>query len=160
MATSLEELRVLRIAEGVADSIWKEVMLWDTFAQETVGRQMARAADSIGANIAESFGRFNFGEKVQFLYYSRGSLFETKYWLNRCANRGLLARESVQTYSDQLTEAAKQINKFANSIKTQKTASRSQGYGVREDQERYDTSSNENLFSESDLVARATLGNF
>jgi four helix bundle protein len=81
MAIGLEDLQILKLAEAVADSIWKRVGGWDEFARDTVGKQITRSADSIGANIAESFGRFNFGEKLQFLYYSRGSLFETKYWL-------------------------------------------------------------------------------
>ncbi len=79
MAIGLEDLQVLKSAETIADSIWKRVAGWDNFAKDVVGRQITRSADSIGANIAESFGRFNFGEKLQFLYYSRGSLFETKY---------------------------------------------------------------------------------
>lgn len=83
MAVGLEDLQVLKAAEMIADSIWKRVAQWDDFAKDVVGKQITRSADSIGANIAESFGRYNFGEKLQFLYYSRGSLFETKYWLNR-----------------------------------------------------------------------------
>jgi len=79
MATSLEDLRVLAMAESVADAIWGQVARWNEFSRDTVGKQVVRAVDSIGANIAEGFGRFNFGEKLQFLYYARGSLFETKY---------------------------------------------------------------------------------
>ena len=52
MATSFEELRVLREAEAIADEIWQEVVGWESFAREVVGGQMARAADSIGANIS------------------------------------------------------------------------------------------------------------
>ena len=58
MATSFEELRVLHEAEAIADEIWQEVIGWESFAREVVGGQMARAADLIGANIAEAFGRF------------------------------------------------------------------------------------------------------
>jgi four helix bundle protein len=75
VSATFEDLRVLKSAEEIADSIWKRVVQWDDFAKDVVGKQMARSADSIGANIAESFGRYNFGEKLQFLYYSRGSLF-------------------------------------------------------------------------------------
>ncbi len=78
MAT-FEDLQVLKAAEAIADSIWKRVVGWDDFAKDVLGKQITRSADSIGANIAESVGRYNFGEKLQFLYYSRGSLFETKY---------------------------------------------------------------------------------
>lgn len=79
MSTQLEDLKILQNAENIADAIWKRVMKWEKFAKDVVGKQIIRAVDSIGANIAESYGRFNYGEKLQFLYYSRGSLFETKY---------------------------------------------------------------------------------
>lgn len=118
MAKSLEELKILRVAEIVADAVWKHVVSWDIFVRDTVGSQMARAADSIGANIAESFGRFHYGEKVQFLYYARGSLFETKYWLNRARERNLLTTDLVQKFSEQLTDLARQMNMFIGSIKS------------------------------------------
>ena len=95
MSATFEDLRVLKSAEEIADSVWKIVIQWDAFAKDVVGKQMARSDDSVGANIAESFGRFNFGEKLQFLYYSRGSIFETKYWSNRTRVRGLMKPEEV-----------------------------------------------------------------
>jgi four helix bundle protein len=128
MATAFEDLRVLQSAEGCADKIWKAVVQWDEFARDVVGKQMARATDSIGANIAESFGRFNFGEKLQFLYYARGSLFETKYWLNRAKIREMMSASDVQDYTSRLTDIAKQLNSFAESLKTQ----RSGGKTIRE----------------------------
>jgi four helix bundle protein len=30
---------------------------WETFAKETLGKQIVRSADSVGANISEGFGR-------------------------------------------------------------------------------------------------------
>ncbi len=118
MSATFEDLRVLKSAEEIADSIWKRVIQWDEFAKDVVGKQMARSADSIGANIAESFGRFNFGEKLQFLYYSRGSLFETKYWLNRTQIRGLMTSDEVRKYIDDLTALARQLNTFTSGLKT------------------------------------------
>jgi four helix bundle protein len=66
MSATFENLRILQIAEAIADAIWKHVTQWDEFARDVVGKQIARAADSVGANIAESFGRFNFGEKLHY----------------------------------------------------------------------------------------------
>ena len=120
MATPMENLRVLKLAEEVADGIWKVVLSWDDFPRDVVGKQMTRSADSIGANIAESYGRFHYGEKLQFLYYARGSLFETKYWLNRSLARGLFDKDQLENYSEKLSTLAHQLNLFAASIKRQK----------------------------------------
>jgi len=98
MSATFEDLRVLKSAEEIADSVWKIVVQWDEFAKDVVGKQLARAVDSVGANISGSFGRYHFGEKLQFLYYSRGSIFETKYWLNRTRVRGLMKPDEVQEY--------------------------------------------------------------
>lgn len=117
MPATFENLHILQTAEAIADAIWKQVTQWDEFARDAVGKQMARAADSVGANIAESFGRFSFGEKLQFLYYSRGSLFETKYWLNRACTRDLMASPEAQECASRLTELARQLNAFASKLK-------------------------------------------
>lgn len=124
MSTSFEDLRVLKSAEEIADAVWKRVSNWEDFPKDVVGKQITRSTDSIGANIAESFGRFNFGEKLQFLYYARGSLFETKYWLNRAKVRELIPLENVQEYTTQLSNIARQLNAFAESLKTQRSDSK------------------------------------
>ena len=117
MSATFEDLRVLKTAEEIADSIWKRVLQWDEFAKDVVGKQLARAADSIGANIAESFGRYHFGEKLQFLYYARGSIFETKYWLNRARARGLLSSPEAEAQIESITALARQLNASARSLK-------------------------------------------
>jgi len=53
MPTSLEDVRVLKNTEQIADAIYKVASCWDDFAKDVVGKQISRAADSIGANIAE-----------------------------------------------------------------------------------------------------------
>lgn len=117
MAMVFEDLKVLQSAERIADDIWKQVSRWEKFARDVVGKQMARAADSVGANIAEAFGRFHYGEKLSFLYYARGSLFETKYWVNRSMARNLFPSEQAQEYANRLANLARQLNAFAATIK-------------------------------------------
>lgn len=154
MSATFEDLRVLKSAEEIADSIWKIVVRCE-FAKDVVGKQMARSADSVGANIAESFGRFNFGEKLQFLYYSRGSIFETKYWLNRTRIRGLMNSDEVQEYVNRLTDLARQLNTFANGLKTVRAEQKPKAAAVREVQAEYITSNLDDisysLFSEDEL---------
>jgi four helix bundle protein len=155
MALKFEELRVLQAAEAVADGIWQQVVRWDPFAREVVGGQLARAGDSIGANIAEAFGRFHYGEKLQFLYYARGSLFETKYWLNRARTRDLMPSAQVQDYVSQLTDLVPQLNAFAAGLKAQRHSSRSQSKTTREAVAEYVTGWSDDtpatLFTEEEL---------
>ena len=47
----IEELRIVKEAE---DKIWDVAVTWDYFAKDTTGKQLVKAADSIGANIVES----------------------------------------------------------------------------------------------------------
>ncbi len=70
----LEKTRVYVEAAEFADLIWEDVMQWGEFARDTIGKQFVRAADSIGANTAESYGRYHWSDKLNFLYYARGSL--------------------------------------------------------------------------------------
>jgi len=49
MVVKFDELRVLKAAENVADDIWKQVCILSSFEKGTVGKQLTRAADSIGA---------------------------------------------------------------------------------------------------------------
>lgn len=55
---TLEETKVYADAVEFAELTWTDVAQWDQFARETVGEQLVRAADSIGANIAKAMGGF------------------------------------------------------------------------------------------------------
>ena len=125
MALKFEDLRVLQSAEVVADDLWRIIITWGSFAKDSVGMQMVRAGDSIGANIAEAYGRFHYGEKLQFFYYARGSLFETKYWLNRGKSRGLLNPKQFDQLSKALSQLAHQLNSLAKITKEQKHSGKS-----------------------------------
>ena len=141
MALKFEELEILRNAEDIADGIWRDVTLWEPFALEVVGGQLARAADSIGANIAEAFGRFHYGEKLQFLYYARGSLYETKYPLNRVLERELLPAAQGQRYASDLTDLARQLNAFLSSLQTLRRDSKARSKNVGEARVEYNSNS-------------------
>ncbi|MBE0684047.1 MAG: four helix bundle protein [Anaerolineales bacterium] len=157
MPTSLEDVRVLKNVEQIADAIYKVAERWNEFPRDVVGKQISRAADSIGANIAESFGRFHFGKKIQFLYYARGSLFETKYWLNRASARELMSSADSKSYATRLTEIARQLNLYVSSLKGQRSGEITVARSVRENPVEYLTSRlpenfPEILFDETDFA--------
>jgi len=47
---SFEDLDVYRLAEELSDRIWDIVSNWPNFPQNTLGYQLVKSADSIGAN--------------------------------------------------------------------------------------------------------------
>jgi four helix bundle protein len=124
VTTGFDDIRVLQAAETVADDLWKLVLTWEKFAKDVVGNQLTRAADSIGANIAESYGRYHFGDKINFLYYARGSLFETKYWLNRSLARNLITQKQLDKFAQTVTSIGRQLNAFTNNLKSQRNDNR------------------------------------
>ncbi|MFQ6102057.1 MAG: four helix bundle protein [Anaerolineae bacterium] len=108
----IEESRMYERAEQLADEIWDAVISWQPFARDTVSKQLTKSADSVGANIAESSGRFHPKDVINFLYYARGSLKETRYWLRRAIRRKLITQEQFNRWMDELTQLAKEINSY------------------------------------------------
>ena len=92
--TNFENLRVYNLSEQLSDRIWDIVVGWEYFAKDTVGKQIVRSADSIGANIAEGEGRGSFQDNRRFCRIARGSLQETQHWLRRAFKRNLLTKRT------------------------------------------------------------------
>jgi len=114
--TNFESLRVYQLAETLADQIWSIVVKWNVFARDTVGKQLVKAADSIGANIAEGTGRGSFVDNRRFVRIARGSLNETQHWLRRAYKRQLLNDKEVRNLKPIIDELAPKLNAYLNSI--------------------------------------------
>ena len=116
----LEEIEIYAIAEKLADRWWEIVNHWQPFAQDTIGKQLVRAIDSIGANIAESYGRYHFAEKINLLYYARGSLYESKFFIRRANERKLITESEFTEMMNDLQTLAPKLNAYIKSKRTQK----------------------------------------
>jgi four helix bundle protein len=114
--TSFENLRVYQLSEEISDLIWEIVVKWDRLAQDTVGKQLIKSADSIGANIAEGTGRGSYADNRRFARISRGSLFEVKHWLRRAYRRDLLSEDGVSKLQNLINELTPKLSAYINSI--------------------------------------------
>jgi four helix bundle protein len=123
---SFERLRVYQIAEKLADEVWDIVVRWDSFAKDTVGKQLVRSADSIGANIAEGCGRRSFQDNRRFIRIARGSLNECKHWLRRAFRRKLLTERHIVVLKPLLHELLPSLNAYLRSIGRTETQSEGQ----------------------------------
>jgi four helix bundle protein len=114
--TNFEKLEVYQLSEALADLIWDAVSGWDSLARDTVGKQIVRSTDSVGANIAEGTGRGTFQDNRRFVYNSRGSLNETMHFLRRAYRRKLLSSKQVNEIKQVVDKLAPKLNAYLRSI--------------------------------------------
>jgi four helix bundle protein len=122
--TNFEDLRVYQLSEEISDLIWEIVVKWKRLAQDTVGKQIIKAADSIGANIAEGTGRGSYPDNRRFARIARGSLFEVKHWLRRAYRRDLLSENEVSKLQNLINELTPKLSAYINSISNRKEKSK------------------------------------
>lgn len=112
-----QDLAVYQLAEKLADAVWDTVLNWNALARDTIGKQLIRAADSIGANIAEGCGRHSHNDNRRFVRIARGSLLdETQHWLRRAFRRKLLTAEQTAALQVMIEELAPRLNAYLKSI--------------------------------------------
>ena len=110
----LEDLEIYNLSMDLSDKIWEAIRQWDYFAKDTIGKQWCRAADSVSANISEGFGRNSYRDARNFYYIARGSLYESKTWLDKSKRRELISK----TFYDDLLASHNvlgiKLNRFIN----------------------------------------------
>ena len=114
--TNFENLQIYQLSERLADQVWKIVICWENISRDTLGKQLVRAVDSVGANIAEGSGRGTEAELRRFLRISRGSLYETKHWLRCAYKRKLLTEKQVTELLPVLGELTPKLNAYLRSV--------------------------------------------
>ena len=112
----IEDLNVYSLSMEIAEDIWQVVSHWDSYARDTIGRQLVSAVDSVAANLSEGFGRFHYREKKHFTYYSRGSLYETKTWLTKANNRKLITSSDFSDFTKRIDDIGIKLNNYIKSI--------------------------------------------
>lgn len=93
----LENLDIYCLSLNLSDLVWEifEQMDWRT--KKIIGDQIIRSVDSVGANIAEGYGRYHFLDKIKFYYNSRGSLSESRHWVKLLYARKII---NLDTYNN------------------------------------------------------------
>jgi four helix bundle protein len=95
-------LAVYRRSTSLADELHRIVWSWRSFDRWSVGMQAVRAADSVGANLAEASGRRTDADQRRLLIIARGSAFELQHWLARASRRDLPLPPAAQAKADEL----------------------------------------------------------
>ena len=79
--------------------------------------QLRRASLSVSNNIAESFGREHTKDKLNFYFYSRGSLLESKNELIYGQRVGYLNATDVEQKTIQIYQMHESLNKIIKTLR-------------------------------------------
>ncbi len=102
----LNDLEVYKLSKELLLYAWEIYQSLEKDLKWSIGQQFIRSIDSIGANIAEGYGRFHYLDKVRFYYNARGSYFESiEHWLDLLFQRKLVSKSE----SDKLKEIGKEL---------------------------------------------------
>ncbi|MFT7824649.1 MAG: four helix bundle protein [Sulfurimonas sp.] len=117
----LGKLEIYQLSLKLSSEIWEVYESLPTNLKYNIGDQSLRSVDSIGANIAEGYGRFHYKDSVKFYYNARGSLWESKHWIYLLYKRELLEKERFERMMADINLLGKKLNGFIESIKRNAT---------------------------------------
>jgi len=117
MEFTLQNLKAYQVALAISDLCF-EIFGKIPRTYHSTGNQFLNAADSVGANIAEGYGRGSFKDRKNFFIIARGSLYETSYWLNRLQTRNLVDEPSANKLKDLISEQAHLIYGYIKYLKS------------------------------------------
>jgi len=117
----LKDLEIYKISRKISKKAWKiyERSNWED--KKIMGDQWIESIDSIGANIAEGFGRFHYLDKNKFNYNARGSLLEAIHWTELLEERKKLNTDEIAFFASEFEELHLKLNSYIKSTKEQAT---------------------------------------
>jgi len=116
----LSDLEVYKIAREISKIAWEIYSSLSWQEKKIFGGQHIESADSIGANIAEGYGRFHYLDKIKFYYNARGSLFECQHWTELMKERKIGDPKLLGKLKKLLGEEEIKLNNFIGSTYTAK----------------------------------------
>lgn len=113
----LSDLEVYRLARELSKIVWEIYQYLNWQDKKTMGDQFLEATDSIGANIAEGYGRYHYLDQIKFYYNSRGSLNESyHHWLEVLNERKKIKTEKYKQFKTIAGKLSLKLNNFITSI--------------------------------------------
>lgn len=112
----LKNLEVYKISRELSSIAWKIFCRMDFLDKKHIGDQFLRSVDSIGANIAEGYGRFYYLDKVRFYYNSRASHYEAFiHWLELLFERERITKDEFESINEKAQKLQVKLNNFITS---------------------------------------------
>jgi four helix bundle protein len=107
-----KDLDVWKVSKQLALDIYKTTEHFPKHELFGLTNQMRRCAISISSNIAEGCGRNTHKDTTQFLYISRGSLFELEAQIIISFELNYISSDNFDLLNQQLIKSRQLINGF------------------------------------------------
>lgn len=114
---SYKDLEIWQLAVQLIISVYKLLKTFPTNERFGLIAQIKDAVVSVASNIAESFGRFHYKDKINFLYNARGSLVEVDSHLAVAEALGFINTKNRPLY-DEITRAIIRLGVKINNYRT------------------------------------------
>ncbi len=109
----LEDLEVYKLARGLSKIGWGIYDSLDWNIKKINGGQFIESTDSVGANIAEGYGRFHYLDKIKFYYNSRASLSEcNNHWIELLKERNKVKEEDYKEFKEITQKLLVKLNRL------------------------------------------------
>jgi len=121
----LEDLEVYQLSRELSKISWGiyQDLKWQD--KKIMGDQFIEAIDSVGANIAEGYGRFHYLDRIKFYYNSRASLNEScEHWLELLRERGKADDRKCKEMKLIAKKLSIKLNNFISSTYSSKYSSK------------------------------------
>jgi four helix bundle protein len=124
MRDKIHKLETLVIYQETRELICKIYNLTKDFPDDEkygIASQIRLAAISIGANIAEGYGRYSHKEEILFNYRARGYLFECYFLLDFSREIGIIKRKEFTDVATRINQLGIKVNNYIRYIKNRNT---------------------------------------
>lgn len=112
----LQDLEVYKLSRELSTVSWEIYQNLDWQGKKVMGDQFIESVDSVGANIAEGYGRFHFLDKIKFYYNSRASLYEcNEHWIELLNERKLIDNKKYEKFKNIAKSLSIKLNNFISS---------------------------------------------
>jgi four helix bundle protein len=114
MLNNFEKLPIFKDAHSTVLLMYKITKKFPVDEKYSLVSQLLRSAASIPVNIIEGNARNHQKEYIEFLYFAKGSLEETKYHLLLSLDLGYIKKDEYLSIQEKLESVGKQLNGLIN----------------------------------------------
>lgn len=110
------DLEVYQLSLDLSLNVYKLVNNFPSDERFGLIDQLKRCSSSVGANIAEGFGRYHKKDFIKFLYNARGSLNETRHFMILSEKLHYIKDSELQSIEQDIKNLGIKLNNLIKSI--------------------------------------------